>query len=245
MAERSVGSISHRLKAKLSFKNGKGLKQQQQQRQKVGEKVEEASGNARVIEDAPHDLSGAFRWLTISKTFYIDESGVKRVWESVARPGQREGVPDAVYMICFAQRPDDNEEHMLLVTQFRPPMKKYVLEVSAGLVDDGETAETAALRELKEETGYVGTVVSSSPMVSQDPGLSRVRISYVTVNIDFSKAENKNPKAQLEEGEFVQRHWVPKSQLLDVVNNPSRLVNDKEAMCEGSLFALVMGLSMA
>lgn len=29
----------------------------------------------------------------------------------------------------------------------------------AGLIDEGETAEECALRELKEETGYVGEIV--------------------------------------------------------------------------------------
>lgn len=32
------------------------------------------------------------------------------------------------------------------------------IEVPSGLIDDGETAAQSALRELKEETGYVATV---------------------------------------------------------------------------------------
>ena len=32
------------------------------------------------------------------------------------------------------------------------------MEVPAGLVDQGEGAEEAAVRELREETGFVGTV---------------------------------------------------------------------------------------
>lgn len=49
--------------------------------------------------------------------------------------------------------------------QFRPPINKVVIEVPAGLVDEGETAEQSAVRELREETGYVGTVEETSPVM--------------------------------------------------------------------------------
>ena len=53
----------------------------------------------------------------------------------------------------------------MLQKQFRPPLDRIVIEVPAGLVDAGETAEEAAVRELKEETGYVGTVSETSPVM--------------------------------------------------------------------------------
>lgn len=37
-----------------------------------------------------------------------------------------------------------------------------VVEVPAGLIDAGETVEECAVRELKEETGYVGVAEQTS-----------------------------------------------------------------------------------
>lgn len=54
---------------------------------------------------------------------------------------------------------------LLLQKQYRPPLDKVCIEIPAGLVDAGETAEQAAVRELKEETGYVGVVSETSPVM--------------------------------------------------------------------------------
>lgn len=54
---------------------------------------------------------------------------------------------------------------IILQKQYRPPIDKVTIEVPAGLVDEGETAEQAAVRELKEETGYVGKVTESTPVM--------------------------------------------------------------------------------
>ena len=51
------------------------------------------------------------------------------------------------------------EGKMVMVRQFRKPAERVMLEVPAGKIDAGELPERAAVRELKEETGYTaGTV---------------------------------------------------------------------------------------
>lgn len=46
------------------------------------------------------------------------------------------------------------EPHKLVVLrQFRYPVNQYIYELPAGLIDAGETAQQAAVREMKEETG--------------------------------------------------------------------------------------------
>lgn len=74
------------------------------------------------------------------------------------RPGRPStSAVDAVQMIAVIHHKDGPK--VLLEKQFRAPAGKIVIEFPAGLVDEGETVEQAALRELKEETGYVGEVM--------------------------------------------------------------------------------------
>lgn len=73
----------------------------------------------------------------------------------------------------------DDENHVLLVEQYRVPLGRVSLEIPAGLIGDhegeeNEDATTAAIRELEEETGYraermevVGEFYSSPGMVSE------------------------------------------------------------------------------
>ncbi len=54
--------------------------------------------------------------------------------------------------------PFDSDGNVYLVRQYRHPMGQDILEAPAGLMEAGETPEEAALRELREETGALGTV---------------------------------------------------------------------------------------
>ena len=46
------------------------------------------------------------------------------------------------------------DERLLLVKQYRHPVKDLLWEIPAGLIDAGESPLIAAKRELREETGY-------------------------------------------------------------------------------------------
>jgi ADP-ribose pyrophosphatase len=69
-------------------------------------------------------------------------------WEFARRPGTTNPVG------ILAVTP---ENKILLISQFRIPVQKVVIEIPAGLIGDcatDENWETAARRELEEETGY-------------------------------------------------------------------------------------------
>jgi ADP-ribose pyrophosphatase len=49
--------------------------------------------------------------------------------------------------------------HVLFVKQYRHAARKYTLEIPAGKAEKGETPKEAAVREMREEIGYVGTLL--------------------------------------------------------------------------------------
>ena len=65
---------------------------------------------------------------------------------------------------------------LVLQKQFRPPVGKVCIEIPAGLLDAGEDASACAVRELKEETGFVGTLEAGSggtEAVGGDAGMGK------------------------------------------------------------------------
>jgi len=88
-------------------------------------------------------------------------------WEYV---GRSRGIRAAVILAI-------DEGHVILVEQYRVPLKRDCIELPAGLIGDetdDESVEIAAARELEEETGYraarideIGEFASSPGMVSE------------------------------------------------------------------------------
>ena len=148
-----------------------------------------------------------FRWLRLKKLAYTDQTGRKRFWEMAERTTRR-GAVDGVGIVAVV-RSRTEETRVVLITQYRPPLDSSVLELPAGLVDGGESAGDAALRELREETGFVGTVSAVSPIVAADPGMSAANTQLVVVDVDGDAPENRKPVAEPEEGEFISVFLVP------------------------------------
>lgn len=156
------------------------------------------------------ELISEGKWVKFEKTTYMDPTGKTRTWETVKLTTRKGKSADAVSVIPVLQR-TLHHECIVLVKQFRPPMGGYCLEFPAGLIEDGESPEAAALRELEEETGYKGDVAECSPAVCMDPGLSNCTTHVVTVTINGDDAGNVRPKPK---PEFVEVISLPKNDLL-------------------------------
>ena len=100
-----------------------------------------------------------------------DGSESERSWEVCVRP-------EAASVLVFNR----DLQKFVLVRQFRVPVYAmgggdgFLLEAVAGLIDEGETPEAAAIREAREETGYhIEKLISVGNVISA-PGLMTERV---------------------------------------------------------------------
>ena len=80
------------------------------------------------------------------------ELATRGKWEFVRRVNAEGNSPSAVGIVAVTA-----DRRMVLITQLRVPVGRVCVEIPAGLVGDTSTKEGwkgAALRELREETGY-------------------------------------------------------------------------------------------
>lgn len=111
------------------------------------------------------------------------------------RLAQREYIvhPGAVMVVPLL---DDGR--FVLERQFRYPLGRVMIEFPAGKLDPGESGLRCAMRELREETGYVARQWARA-------GVLHNAIAYSTEGIEVWFARGLTPgAASLDEGEFVE-----------------------------------------
>ncbi len=94
--------------------------------------------------------------------------------------------PDWVNVIALT--PD---HRLVLVRQFRYGTNDFSLEIPGGIIDAGEDCLAAAVRELREESGYVGGSARLLGSVRPNPAMQSNTCHLVLV-------ENARPEAELE-----------------------------------------------
>ncbi len=77
---------------------------------------------------------------------------VDKVRTADGRDAEREVVE---HVECVAVVAVDGDDNVILVSQYRQPIDKEILEIPAGGIDPSETPEDAVRRELQEEIGYL------------------------------------------------------------------------------------------
>lgn len=162
---------------------------------------------AKVLKTEPLKNEDA-KWIRLVLTTYKDPLGKERTWEYAERQTRPVSSPvDAVGIVAIIDLPSGPE--IVLQRQYRPPVNAVCIEIPAGLVDEGETPEQAAVRELKEETGYIGEASMPTSIMLNDPGFCNTNLKMIHITIDINKPENQNPQPELEENEFIEVFTLP------------------------------------
>lgn len=144
---------------------------------------------------------------------YTDLNGSDRTYEIVSRKPEikdfdelRNHKADAVVMIMT----DRENEHMVLIHEYRMELGQKIYGLPGGLIDGDETPEECAARELKEETGLELTeIFEVLPPAACTVGIGDER----TVCI-FGVAEGEfHPDKST--GEEIEARWYTREEVLE------------------------------
>jgi ADP-ribose pyrophosphatase len=88
---------------------------------------------------------------------------------------------------------------VILVKQYRFGTKEFSLEIPGGMLDQGDTPEGAASRELLEETGYTGDKPILLGIVHPNPAIHTNRCyTYLIKNAIFANAPRQDSTEDIE-----------------------------------------------
>ena len=105
----------------------------------------------------------------------------------------------------------DDQDRVLIVSQFRYPYEEVLREIPAGKLEYGEDPAEAAVRELREETGAVAGSFQSLGELYPSPGYcGEIIRMYLARELSFGDTDP-------DEDEFLGLERVPFSQLVEQV----------------------------
>lgn len=148
------------------------------------------------------------KFLNLYNAEYSNKGGNIKNWIIASRKEKEnlEGVylnnkelqDDAVLIVPFHKE----EEKIVVIRQFRVPINSYIYEMPAGLIDKGESPQTAITRELKEETGLDVIEILKNTVKEQlflSPGMTDESVTSV-----FCTCGGTISKAYMEEDEDIE-----------------------------------------
>lgn len=102
---------------------------------------------------------------------------------------------------------------ILVTNEFRYPVNDFTTSTPAGIIDEGESAIEAGIRELEEETGYCEIINSTSlPATYSSVGMTDERVTPVILHIDETISKSTN----LGSGEIINHYWVNKDEAMQL-----------------------------
>ena len=139
------------------------------------------------------------KWLNLFDIEYNDKNGRTKSWQMASRQNEPKcmsadfSLPDAVVIVPF----HTSRQKMVITREFRIPLGDYEYGFPAGLVDEGESIEAAARRELKEETGLdVERFIKISPPIYSSAGMTDESVAMVYVQCTGQPSAEENTESE-------------------------------------------------
>ena len=116
-----------------------------------------------------------------------------------------------------------NDNKILLVKQYRYPLKTTNLELPAGKLEKGENPDFAAKRELEEETGYRANKWESLGFINTTPGICTEKLYlYFASELEFVGAHP-------DEGEIIKCDKYTLEDVYSMIKTGQ--INDSKTIC--------------
>lgn len=106
----------------------------------------------------------------------------------------------------------EDSEKLVMIRQYRYPVGDYIYELPAGLIDQGESAEQAAIREMKEETGFDFEVYKEGKEMYRRAFFLAPGFSDETGQAVFGYASGESTKEFQEDSEYIEVLLVDKKE---------------------------------
>ncbi|KAN0130924.1 NUDIX hydrolase domain-like protein [Lactarius tabidus] len=199
------------------------------------------SQHPKILSTEDLDTSEA-KWVSLKKISWQDQKGRKRVWEAADRKTRGKSGVDAVAVLALIRsKTNAFPLSTVIIEQYRPPIGKFIIELPAGLIDDGETPEQAGIRELREETGYEAEgVIDSSAVLANDPGMSTANMKLVVLDVPL-EGDMESPDQKLEDGEAIVRRAIE----LRSLNKELKEYENRGFVVDARLSHLAVGFDLA
>lgn len=146
------------------------------------------------------------KWLNVFEVHYIDRSNAQKTWQVVSRSVSPKCLtgkfdrPDAVIIVPFHLA----KKKMVITREYRVPLADYEYGFPAGLVDNGESIQDTARRELFEETGLeLIRIKNISPPLYSSAGMTDESVALVYVECEGQPTTQNNKGSEVIEILFV------------------------------------------
>ena len=163
---------------------------------------EEKTLNSQVVFDG--------KVMTVIKDDVELSDGSKSYREVVIHPG-------GVVIVAL------KDKKVILVKQYRYPLKSENIELPAGRLEIGEDPQEAAKRELEEETGYRAKSWQSLGYINTTPGICTEKLYlYLAKNLEYV---GEHP----DKGEFLKCSQYTLEEVFSMIK--SGQINDSKTIC--------------